>query len=1363
MSGSKTISTSETRLEAMSFQSSAYGVVLQVAYGVCRIAGNLMWYGGFKAIPHTSTQSAGGKGGDVKTKNTTYTYQSALILGLCDGEVTGVSAIWRGKNRYTGGATGSQVLTATESFTIPMGGGTFTVAHATDYSVPIYVRMPTGGGRNRDQPFYAPEGSGYTRVGGEYVFDETFEGSTASIRYQYLDSGATQSSLGQLGLSLARGVLGQATWPWLASNYPSEALGYSGISYVYSSAYDLGDSARVENHNFEVQAQMAYHLGSSVPDVDAALVGVDIITNSRYGVPDFPAEMIDVTEWSTYCRAAGLLLSPVFSEQAPAAQRLLDLCKLTNSGPVWSEGVLKIVPYGDETLTANGTTYTPNTTPVYDLTDAHFLNLDQPVKRTRKSPANAYNHVRLEFKDRANQYNTAIAEAKDQAAIDSFGLRSSEVIRAHWICDAGVARTVAQLMLQRLLYVRNTYEFDLPANFTRLEPMDIVTITDEHLNLDTYAVRITQREDNPDYSIRFIAEDFPEGIAGATLYPNEAGIGFSHNYNAAPGDVNDPVIFEAPYVMSSSGLEVWVGVNGSGANWGGCKVWLSLDGTNYRLLGTVSGGHRIGTVMGAISGGNLNVQLNGPGELISGSASDAAALSTLCYIDGGGTVADEFLAYTTATLTGPGQYQLSGLVRGAYSTNGLDPHALGDRFVRVDDSIAKSGPLDLTMIGKTIYFKFTSFNIFGGGEQTLADVGDYPYTIGGVALTRVSTGLGIRINATDFSGSANYNEAYIHGIDANGTAVDRPGAISVNGKLTAVANGVVYSSLLFPKGWIVWDSTGSARFATISGNTHFAIVKRENGKWYWDANSGTMGELTLLDTDYVIGTIEINDLDDNNPPGIARATMMAAAMSPAVLVALGDTAVWNQVNGRPKSWRVGAGGLSVVGPTTLPAVGFMDGETNASIGTMTRSWALMAIKRSDNSIVFGPQYYDVYTEGTDTGNPLGYGRGSAALAADLNALSSDVWAVVTTYDEPAQNRNANGLPAALKRCGARQATLDQIQSRGAYVLIGVPGVGEGGAVYEGRRGDVPNATNAWIDVSFQTYNGQIIGVSAADGAVNSALALAATAQATADGKIDSFYQTSPPSVAGEGDFWIDTDDSNKLYIRTGGIWVLSADTRIAGAITAAAGAQATADGKVTTFYAGSAPTATAVGDLWFNTSTGRSYRWNGSSWVLVTTVGAGDIDSTKIAANGATIPLSFTSDSGTYSCSYYIGYPTGAIVSYEYQNTTPESVVVEAFASGGFRVASSSSNSMSYIVQLTVEFYDTSHVNIPALGRTIGHAQVYSPNPIDFSKASPAYTVAPGEYVKFTLRIFGNGTGNPADYLNVNWDQVALRMNVIKK
>ena len=98
--GGQTISTSEPRIGAMRVQQSSYGAVLPIVFGRQRITPSLIWYGDFTPIAHTSSQSSGGKGGGVTSTNTAYTYQTALIMALCEGQITGVGAVWKGKSKY---------------------------------------------------------------------------------------------------------------------------------------------------------------------------------------------------------------------------------------------------------------------------------------------------------------------------------------------------------------------------------------------------------------------------------------------------------------------------------------------------------------------------------------------------------------------------------------------------------------------------------------------------------------------------------------------------------------------------------------------------------------------------------------------------------------------------------------------------------------------------------------------------------------------------------------------------------------------------------------------------------------------------------------------------------------------------------------------------------------------------------------------------------------------------------------------------------------------------------------------------------------------------------------------------------------
>jgi len=153
-------------------------------------------------------------------------------------------------------------------------------------------------------------------------------------------------------------------------------------------------------------------------------------------------------------------------------------------------------------------------------------------------------------------------------------------------------------------------------------------------------------------------------------------------------------------------------------------------------------------------------------------------------------------------------------------------------------------------------------------------------------------------------------------------------------------------------------------------------------------------------------------------------------------------------------------------------------------------------------------------------------------------------------------------------------------------------------------------------------------------------------EAIADGRITTFFQTSTPMASEIGDIWFDTDDANKMYRWSGTAWVLARDTGITTAIATASDALATADGKVTSFFQTSTPTAEAVGDLWFDTDdNNKLYRWNGSSWALSTDSrvtngfdGSGNIAGNKVITNsiinGAVNRISVASESGNITMTY---------------------------------------------------------------------------------------------------------------------------------
>lgn len=182
-----------------------------------------------------------------------------------------------------------------------------------------------------------------------------------------------------------------------------------------------------------------------------------------------------------------------------------------------------------------------------------------------------------------------------------------------------------------------------------------------------------------------------------------------------------PVIFQPPVDITTTGNEVWIAGKGVNTSWGGCYIYASDDNINYRRVGQLTNSSRLGKLISDISADDTTITVSCNDQLISGTKEDAENGNTLCWIDG------ECFSYQTAQMDSNGNYTLSGCIRGQYNTSKRS-HTSGSDFVRCDTYLAKL-PFQKENIGKKVYFKFCSYNIFGANVQDLADVQAYQYTI----------------------------------------------------------------------------------------------------------------------------------------------------------------------------------------------------------------------------------------------------------------------------------------------------------------------------------------------------------------------------------------------------------------------------------------------------------------------------------------------------------------------------------------------------------------------------------------------------------------------------------------------------------
>lgn len=563
-----------------------------------------------------------------------------------------------------------------------------------------------------------------------YTYSSSFqlalcEGPVRGLSQIWQDSGLV--SLSDINGTFSTGTASQAAWGHLSG---AAALQYPYTAWVGCVNLKLGSSPTAPNFNFEIQGLLQYDPTGSpaIIDADPSAIFSDLLTSTTHGLGF--QYLGDLTLYHDYCVANGIFLSPVINQQTTMNEVLTRLLQITNSNTAWSNGKLIVIPYGDQSVTANGVTYTPPTTIRATLTDKDYV---KPVRVDRKPLADLYNVIRVEWINRSNNYVTSVAEAKDQGDLDTSGaIRQQEIIDGHAIMDGSLAQQIAQILLQRALYIRNTYTFTTTMEYVALEPGDVISLTDSEAEISAEPVRIKTISEQSANELQFVCEEFPAGVAAGATQSIEAPAGFTPNVNGAPDASQPLVIFRAPQFLVDGAVEIWMGVCGAGANWGGANVLVSFDNVTYTKIGTVSPGCRYGALTAALADStadpdttnSFSVALDGPGSLSGGTDTEADNLATLMLVD------QELIAYSSATLNGDGTYTLgNGYMRRQCYQTPHAAHAIGAPWMRIDDNIFR-WKVDPSWVGTTVYIKIQPWNLYGGGLVSEASLSATTYVIG---------------------------------------------------------------------------------------------------------------------------------------------------------------------------------------------------------------------------------------------------------------------------------------------------------------------------------------------------------------------------------------------------------------------------------------------------------------------------------------------------------------------------------------------------------------------------------------------------------------------------------------------------------
>ena len=750
----------------LQIQTSSAQMPIPVVWGTSKLAHNVLFYSNFQA--HKSKGTKGSKGGigggGSKDQPTMYTYTADLALGLCEGPIHGVGFVWDDRDLSSPFALDFFVLPGTypnatdwtyfsvfyPSYPLNFPG----TAVAVGASVSLGTAASIGNIQWEIYGKYAATGCNGVDADPSMVildfltspqYGAGFPASLIDTTTLFGGASSVQAYCNAVGLSFSPALVSQEQASsiltrWMQILNCSAVWSGGVLRFVpYGDTSILGGTVKtttvpltippVEAFGWQIMGGTGLQTnpdGAGFTWITLTPPGGNLVVVSiQYESVFNQAFMIDAGAMGPYLVYGGdagyyyYVGNNIFFSKADANNAIIITYTYTTSD-----------------------TFVPNLTPVYSLTDADFVDDGgedvDPITVSRVDPFTLHTILRLECTSRSNRYSPVPIEARDQSQIEIYGPRVDSGISAHEVCDElNVGPIVAQLILNRQLYIRTTFKFKLPWQFCLLDPMDIVAVTDPVLGLYAYPVRITSIEEDEKGLLSVTAEELSVGISSTPLYNTATITTPPVNRNVVVGDVNPPLIYEPPMSYSSGVSELLLGASASlpsGAadpNWGGAYVWASLDGNSYAQIGAITAAtcqgfmtDSVPALVGWDTSSVLSVDVTESGVVLATMTQAAAQQGvTLCLVDA------ELLAYATANLTAPNKYDLTGLQRGLYGTTPTS-HATGAPFAYLGTvSTLLTSPLSSGWIGVNIWLKFQSFNTFGNSVQDLSQC--LPYIFNG--------------------------------------------------------------------------------------------------------------------------------------------------------------------------------------------------------------------------------------------------------------------------------------------------------------------------------------------------------------------------------------------------------------------------------------------------------------------------------------------------------------------------------------------------------------------------------------------------------------------------------------------------------
>jgi hypothetical protein len=458
-------------------------------------------------------------------------------------------------------------------------------------------------------------------------------------------------------------------------------------------------------------------------DVPPTVVSKDVLTNDLYGLNLTEATYLNSTnfdETESYCIANDLLVSMVFNGQ----QSILDVLQyIINHHNGY-------ITYYDGKISHN---QLKTETPIADYTDSYIVKEEGanfPLSLTKKGSRDCYNKVTVEYSKREKSYNTGTAIDDDSVDIDNYGLQITTV-NLDGLTTFTRAQKMAGLLLRSYLNNPQQLSFKLGPKSLSLKPGDVITYTDEDLELDSFSLRISSINEGKDYQIEVEAQE-EKDIYDLINYGTDSStpVNSPDLYSDASSITNEVLVEIHPNYTEQCALAI-SSSKPDETQWAGSSLYKSYSsGGTFTKIDTAS----FSGITGIIS----NIDIDNSGlyyidvvftyDYTFSSTTDLDSLivspkTNLFVIQG--SYGDLYFRFQDADLISTLTWRFSNLIYNCTEfakINEVGSIAIGDKFVLYNPT---QFFLTLSNTDKhnTLYFKLPSYN-FKGTEQSLASISE---------------------------------------------------------------------------------------------------------------------------------------------------------------------------------------------------------------------------------------------------------------------------------------------------------------------------------------------------------------------------------------------------------------------------------------------------------------------------------------------------------------------------------------------------------------------------------------------------------------------------------------------------------------